>query len=109
MHSLFTEIASPGEIQDDARGKQQNAEWKAREWEKNPDRIKILGLPINFGQIPVKSQCAWLRKSFKKMVLKWHPDKNKGNPKRAARKFDEVTAAKKIMNRQLDCKNNGRL
>jgi tetratricopeptide (TPR) repeat protein len=105
-----TEIASSGsDTQKDARQKQENAHWKAQEWEKNPNRIKILGLPINFDQIPKKSQCAWLRKSFKKMVLKWHPDKNKGNPKRAARKFDEVTAAKKVLAQQLGCRERRRL
>ena len=103
------DIAGQGEIQDSAREKQRNAEWKSQEWEKNPDRIKILGLPVNIDSIAKKSKCEWLRKSFKKMVLKWHPDKNKGNPGRGSRKFDEVTAAKKWMSSHWGCSGRRRL
>ena len=104
-----TEIASQGEIRNDAEQKQRDAEWKAKDWEKNPDHIKILDLPVNFGQLNKQSQCAWLKKSFKKAVLKWHPDKNKGNPGRGARKFDEVTHAKKFLAKQYGWRERRRL
>ena len=93
----------------EAQEKQRNAEWREKEWQKNPDRIKILGLPANFDQLNQKSKCAWLKKSYKKMVLKWHPDKNKGNPERGRRKFEEVQVAKKAMAQQLGCRQRRRL
>lgn len=92
-----------------AQEKQQKAEWQAKEWEKNPDRIKILGLPVNYDQLNQKSKCAWLQKSYKKMVLKWHPDKNKGNPQRGRRKFEEVQVARKYMAEQYGCRQRRRL
>ena len=103
------DIAGQGEIQNSARQKQQNAEWKAKEGEKNPERIKILGLPVNIESIGKKRKCEWLKKSFKKMVLKWHPDKNKGNPGRGSRKFEEITGAKKWLANQWGCKARRRL
>lgn len=103
------ELESNPDAKREAQEKQRNAEWRAKEWEKNPDREKILGLPANFGQLNQKSQCAWLKKSYKKMVLKWHPDKNKGNPERGRRKFEEVQVAKKAMAQQLGCKGRRRL
>jgi hypothetical protein len=103
------ELESNPDAKREAQEKQRNAEWRAKEWEKNPDREKILGLPANFGQLNQKSQCAWLKKSYKKMVLKWHPDKNKGNPERGRRKFEEVQTAKAAMAQQLGCKGRRRL
>ena len=44
-------VVASRDLQNSAREKQQNAEWKAKEWEKNPDRIKILGLPVNIESI----------------------------------------------------------
>jgi curved DNA-binding protein CbpA len=44
-----------------------------------------------------------LKKQFKVLVRKYHPDKYKGNKKRAARKFREVKEAKEIMSNAFEC------
>ena len=101
--------AAPKLARDKAAWCEDWVQWREKEWQKNPDRIKILGLPANFDQLNQKSKCAWLKKSYKKMVLKWHPDKNKGNPERGRRKFEEVQVAKKAMAQQLGCRQRRRL
>lgn len=83
------------------RGKKQ---WQERDpqW-----AIKVLDLPPNIREIPHTRQCDYIKKNFKKLVRKWHPDKAKGDKKRAARKVDEVNQAKKILASQLQCKVRG--
>ena len=68
------------------------------------DHAKILELPIDLEQRGQDVKCAWLKKQFKALVKKYHPDKYKGNKKRAARKFGEVKTAKEIMTAAWDCK-----
>lgn len=67
------------------------------------DHAKILQLPIDLDQRSKDIKCAWLKKQFKTLVRKYHPDKYKGNKKRAARKFKEVKEAKEIISKQLQC------
>ncbi|CAB9502707.1 DnaJ protein P58IPK homolog [Seminavis robusta] len=69
------------------------------------DHAKILQLPIDLEEREKDVKCSWLRKQFKKLVRKFHPDKYKGNKKRAARKFKEVKEAKEIMSSSWGCKN----
>jgi len=68
------------------------------------DHAKILQLPIDLDERSTDIRCAWLRKQFKTLVRKFHPDKYKGtNKKRAARKFNEVKEAKEIIAKQWSC------
>ena len=67
------------------------------------DHAKILELPIDLEQREKSVKCAWLKKQFKTLVRKYHPDKYKGNKKRAARKFDEVKQSKDHLSSQWEC------
>ncbi len=67
------------------------------------DHAKILQLPIDLEQRSKEIKCAWLKKQFKALVRQCHPDKYKGNKKRAARKFKEVKEAKEIISNAWDC------
>lgn len=67
------------------------------------DHAKILQLPIDLEERGKDIKCAWLRKQFKALVRKYHPDKYKGNKKRAARKFKEVKEAKEIISSTWEC------
>ncbi|KAL9188367.1 hypothetical protein ACHAXT_006745 [Thalassiosira profunda] len=63
------------------------------------DHAKILQLPIDLDQRSKEVKCAWLKKQFKALVRQHHPDKTKGNKKRAARKFKEVKEAKETFSK----------
>lgn len=67
------------------------------------DHAKILQLPIDLDERSKEIKCAWLKKQFKLLVRKFHPDKYKGNKKRAARKFKEVKEAKEIISKDWEC------
>lgn len=67
------------------------------------DHAKILQLPIDLEEHSKEIKCAWLKKQFKTLVRKYHPDKYKGNKKRAARKFKEVKEAKEIISKAWEC------
>lgn len=67
------------------------------------DHAKILQLPIDLEERGKDIKCAWLKKQFKVLVRKYHPDKYKGNKKRAARKFREVKEAKEIISNDFEC------
>ncbi|KAL7536922.1 hypothetical protein ACHAXR_007471 [Thalassiosira sp. AJA248-18] len=67
------------------------------------DHAKILQLPIDLEQRTKDIKCAWLKKQFKSLVRQFHPDKYKGNKKRAARKFKEVKEAKDVISNAWDC------
>lgn len=67
------------------------------------DHAKILQLPIDLEERSKEIKCAWLKKQFKMLVKKYHPDKYKGNKKRAARKFKEIKEAKEIISSSWQC------
>ena len=67
------------------------------------DHSKILQLPIDLEEREKDVKCAWLRKQFKTLVRKYHPDKYKGNKKRGVRKFKEVKEAKEIISSAWEC------
>ena len=67
------------------------------------DNVKILELPVNIAEQQKEMKCRWLRQQFKQLVRKWHPDKYKGDKKRAARKFKEVTDAKEMLGKEWGC------
>uniref|UniRef100_A0A663LKM0 DnaJ heat shock protein family (Hsp40) member B8 n=1 Tax=Athene cunicularia TaxID=194338 RepID=A0A663LKM0_ATHCN len=54
------------------------------------DYYKVLGLQKNASQDDVK-------KSYHKLALKWHPDKNPGNKEEAEKKFKAVAEAYKVL------------
>jgi DnaJ-class molecular chaperone len=37
--------------------------------------MKVLELPVNIHEVSKESQCKHLKKSYKKLAMKWHPDK----------------------------------
>jgi len=67
------------------------------------DHAKILQLPIDLEERGKDIKCAWLKKQFKMLVRKFHPDKYRGNKKRGARKFKEVKEAKEILSKAWEC------
>jgi len=39
-----------------------------------------------------------LKKAYRKMAVKWHPDNNKDNIEEAEKKFKEISAAYNVLN-----------
>jgi len=76
--------------------------------ENGRDHKKVLQLPANLLEISQEKQCDWLKRQHKKMARKWHPDKYKGNKKRAARKMNEASEAKEVLSKQLGCSAGGK-
>ena len=68
------------------------------------DHKAVLELPANLAEIPKEKQCDWLKKQYKKLARKWHPDKAKGSKIRAGRKMNDVAEAKEVLDKQLGCK-----
>jgi len=67
------------------------------------DHEKILQLPIDLAERGKDVKCGWLKKQFKVLVRKFHPDRYKGNKRRAARKFKEVTDSKGYLSGEWGC------
>ena len=83
------------------------AENKKREWDSEHSdarHITALDLPPNLNELPHDNQCKWLKKQYRKMSLKWHPDKARGSKKRAERKMRDVADAKAFMVNRLNCR-----
>lgn len=51
---------------------------------------EVLGIPRNATEEDVK-------KAYRKVSLKWHPDKNPGNLEEATQRFQEISRAKEIL------------
>lgn len=73
------------------------------QWEKRRDHGRVLDLPANVDQLRKESKCKWLKKQHKKLARRWHPDKARGDPKRAARKMGEVSEAKEALSKAYGC------
>jgi DnaJ family protein C protein 7 len=74
------------------QAKLKDAQSKAKK-SKRKDYYKILGVPKD-SQDPV------IHKAYKKLALKWHPDKNTANEEQAAlakKKFQELNEAKNVL------------
>tara|TARA_R110002050_G_scaffold52260_1_gene119432 strand:+ start:762 stop:971 length:210 start_codon:yes stop_codon:yes gene_type:complete len=50
------------------------------------DYYQVLGVPRDANE-------AALKKAYRKLVMKWHPDKNKDNEKVAEEKFKDIAEA----------------
>lgn len=67
------------------------------------DHNAVLELPANLGELPKDKQCDWIKKQYKKLARKWHPDKYKGKKERAGRKMNECAEAKEILTARAGC------
>ena len=76
-----------------------------RQYEHNRDYVKILGAPPNLNELTKERQCDFIKKSFKKLALKWHPDKHEtdARKKRAARKLNDAAEARDELNDRANC------
>lgn len=54
------------------------------------DYYQVLGLPRNASLVDVK-------KAYRKLALKWHPDKNPNNKEEAEKKFKEISEAYEVL------------
>lgn len=48
-------------------------------------------------QVPKNSSDVDIKKSYRKLAMKWHPDKNPNNVEEAARKFQEIGEAYDVL------------
>ncbi|KAK8896717.1 Molecular chaperone (DnaJ superfamily) [Tritrichomonas musculus] len=55
------------------------------------DFYKILGVPRD-------ADSAALKKAYRKLAMKWHPDKNPNNQEAAQAKFQEISEAYDVLN-----------
>ena len=62
-----------------------------------------LQLPEHLPAHSKEIKCSWLKKQFKALVRKYHPDKYQGKKDRANRKFKEVTDAKEALGKEWEC------
>lgn len=62
---------------------------KALKLSKRKDWYKILG-------VSKTSSIAEIKRAYKKLALKWHPDKNTDNREEAENKFREIAAAYEV-------------
>ena len=101
-------LISQGKLHEEINEILYEAENKKREWDSehggDQRHIIALDLPPNLNELPHDNQCRWLKKQYRKMSLKWHPDKAKGSKKRAERKMRDVADAKEFMVKLLGCR-----
>jgi len=70
----------------------------------NRPNKEILDLPDNIDELDPDQKCSRLKTAFRKMSLRWHPDKAKGGKRRAQRKSSELSEAKGLLELQWRCK-----
>ena len=56
-------------------------------------------LPDYYGILQVEKTATWdeIRRSYRKLALKWHPDKNPTNQEEATKKFKELSEAYEVL------------
>ena len=74
------------------------------QWDKKRDHKIVLEVPSNIEELTQEDRCKWLKKMYKKMAMKWHPDKARGSKKRAERKMRECAEAKEQLVERWRCK-----
>ena len=94
-------------LRQEVESEMRSAKHEAHMWKERRDHAKVLEMPVNIGEVSQKSRCSWLKKQYKKMAKRWHPDKVIGCRKRAARKMTEVSDAKQELSKQWGCKMRG--
>lgn len=83
------EIAASDEDKQSAQKKVQEAEVALKQ-SKEKNYYKILDVPRNADKKQIK-------KGYKDMAMKWHPDKNPDNEEEAEKKFTEVAEAYEVL------------
>ena len=55
-------------------------------------------LPDYYGILQVEKTATWdeIRRSYRKLALKWHPDKNPENQEGATKRFKEISEAYEV-------------
>jgi len=89
-----------GDLEQQLRQAQQGKD----QWEKRRDHKIVLDVPSNIGELTQADRCMWLKKMYKKMAMRWHPDKARGSNKRAERKMRECAEAKETLVKRWGCK-----
>mmetsp|Transcript_131886 Transcript_131886/g.239816 ORF Transcript_131886/g.239816 Transcript_131886/m.239816 type:complete len:686 (+) Transcript_131886:33-2090(+) len=74
----------------------------------NRPNEELLELPENVDELEREDKCGRLKTAFRKMSLRWHPDKAKGGKARAQRKSAELGEAKGLLELRWGCKRRGR-
>jgi tetratricopeptide (TPR) repeat protein len=106
--TMLEEADADRQRRNEMTNKWRRAQHEDKMWQEKRDHAKVLDLPVNINELQPKSRCKWLKKQHRKMVMKWHPDKAKGNKKRAVRKFSEVAEAATELDMQWNCSAKGR-
>jgi len=78
-----------GEVNQKARRKVKEAEVALKQ-SKEKNYYKILGLPRTANAKDIK-------KAYRTLALKWHPDKNADNKEEAERKFQDISEANEVL------------
>ena len=55
------------------------------------------GMQVNLSLPSCPHPLSQIKKAYRKLALKWHPDKNVGNEAEATDRFKEVTAAQTVL------------
>jgi hypothetical protein len=61
--------------------------------------------PYSILEIAETNVVSVIKKAFRKLAMKWHPDKNQGNEKEAGEKMKEILAAYTVLIEKFEPKN----
>ena len=95
---------SDGELINSLNHAYHTAKQAETNWAEHRDHSIVLQLPVNIAELDPKRRCMWIKKQYKAMAKKWHPDKARGDKNRASRKMSEVGDAKRALVEQYGCR-----